>query len=138
MASIQTWTPDPLQTTIFNADRGSINDSKPNRPTIYVPPPRVRPRSDGRYTDKEMGRLTLEAWRVRLRNKHDYLCRGSAPHKSQNPAGSVVEHEDKRQRAEGKRAGGVSARPLQTLEGMLFRTRRHLPHGRVVQADARW
>jgi hypothetical protein len=35
VASIPTWTPDPLNTTIFNADGGSINDSKPNRPTIY-------------------------------------------------------------------------------------------------------
>jgi hypothetical protein len=33
----------------------------------------VRSRDDGLYTDEEMGRLTLEAWRRRLRAIHEYL-----------------------------------------------------------------
>jgi hypothetical protein len=37
-----------------------------------VPPSQVRKRTDGLYTDEEKGRLTLEAWRARLRNTCEY------------------------------------------------------------------
>jgi hypothetical protein len=38
-----------------------------------VPPSQVQKRTDGLYTDEEKGRLTLEAWRARLRDMCQYL-----------------------------------------------------------------
>jgi hypothetical protein len=73
VASILTWAPDENDTTIFHGNEGCSDQVKPNRPTIRVPPSRVRPRTDGHYTDEEIGRLMLEAWRARLRKMHDYL-----------------------------------------------------------------
>jgi hypothetical protein len=73
VASVPTWAPDPNDTTLFHSDLGCMNEFKPNRPTVRVPPSRVRPRDDGLYTEEEMGRLTLEAWRARLRTIHEYL-----------------------------------------------------------------
>jgi hypothetical protein len=73
VASVPTWTPDPNDTTLFHADAGCVNLIRPNRPSVRVPPSRVRPRDDGLYNEEEMGRLTLEAWRVRLRGIHEYM-----------------------------------------------------------------
>jgi hypothetical protein len=72
VASVPTWTPDVADSIIYTADGGCVNDLKPNRPTIIIPPSRVRSRADGLYTEEEMGRLTLEAWRTRLRAMHEY------------------------------------------------------------------
>jgi hypothetical protein len=73
VASIPTWTPDANDTTIFHADSGCVNQLRPNSSFVRVPPSRVRSRDDGLYTEEEMGRLTLEAWRARLRAIHEYL-----------------------------------------------------------------
>jgi hypothetical protein len=72
VASVPTWTPNEANSIIYTADGGCVNDLKPNRPTIIVPPSRVRSRTDGLYTEEEMRRLTLEAWRTRLRAMHKY------------------------------------------------------------------
>jgi hypothetical protein len=40
--------------------------------SVQVPPSQVQKRTDGLYTDEEKGRLTLEAWRARLRNTCHY------------------------------------------------------------------
>ncbi len=73
VASVPTWIPDVANSNIYTADGGCANDLKPNRPTIRIPPSRVRSRADGLYTEEEMGRLTLEAWRTRLRAMHEYM-----------------------------------------------------------------
>ena len=73
VASVKTWSPDPNDYTTFHANNGCVDEFKPNRGSVTVPPSRVRSRDDGLYSDEEMGRLTLEAWRARLRAIHEYL-----------------------------------------------------------------
>ncbi len=68
-ASIPTWTPDPLDYTTHHYLGSSSGKDNHNRVRVIVPPSKVRKRTDGLYNDEEMRRLTLEAWRTRLRNK---------------------------------------------------------------------
>jgi hypothetical protein len=101
VASVLTWTPNEEDSIL-----------KPNRPTIIIPPSRVRSRADRLYTEEEIGRLTLEAWRTRLRAMHEYIpdrlfSERTPSRESQDPASSVVAHEDEYLGAERKGTGGV-------------------------------
>jgi hypothetical protein len=55
------------------SDTCARNTKGDNRNKVEVPVSRVTSRVDRLYTDEEMGHLTLEAWRARLRAMHDYI-----------------------------------------------------------------
>ncbi len=66
----------PLQTETVTqncSDTYARSTKGDNRIKVEVPVSRVTPRVDGLYTDEEMGHLTLEAWRTRLRAMHEYI-----------------------------------------------------------------
>ncbi len=64
---IETVTQSCSETCARNNTKGD------NRNRVEVPVSRVTPSANGLYTDEEMGHLTLEAWRARLRAMHDYI-----------------------------------------------------------------
>ena len=72
VASIPTWAPDPFDTTSHHYHSSNSGKDSHYRMSVQVPPSRVQKRTDGLYTDEEKGRLTLEAWRARLRNTCQY------------------------------------------------------------------
>jgi hypothetical protein len=72
VASIPTWAPDPRDSTTHHYLESASGKDNHYRVKVTVPPSQVRRRTDGLYNDEEKGRLTLEAWRARLRNKHEY------------------------------------------------------------------
>jgi hypothetical protein len=66
--------PVETKTVTQNCSDTCARDTKgDNRIKAEVPVSRVTPRVDGLYTDEEMGHLTLEAWRARLRAMQDYI-----------------------------------------------------------------
>jgi hypothetical protein len=72
VASIPTWAPDPFDTTSHYYHSSTSGKDSHYRMSVQVPPSQVQKRTDGLYTDEEKGRLTLEAWRARLRNTCQY------------------------------------------------------------------
>jgi hypothetical protein len=66
----------PVQTETVTqncSDTCARNTKGDNCNKVEVPVSRVTPRVNGLYTDEEMGHLTLETWRARLRAMHDYI-----------------------------------------------------------------